>query len=521
VVSLDGLVKRRERQGFRNSEPSPAVPRRLGARDEPDLPSQGSSAKTRPGVGLETWFWLIALGSYALIWSFSFWGPVTLAFPNKDVWQHLAALSALIADPIHPINPFVGTQEGCRLYGPVDVVAGFMGHGLGLSALQIYALIAAFNLFLLAIGQYVFGKAYFRSTAGPLALFIAMSAMWIVPFIHTGLNSIGSLIEGAAYPSTTGIAGSLLLWGLTIRLIERPKWSIPYAVLVAGLLDNHQLSAGIALIGSGLLIAFWPGARLDRLRLAVLTVAGLLLAAAWPYLSPYTIILTAGSPDYGPSINFYSLGVFVSMSAPAWLGVTSLKRPTAIMAAAYFLIYLTGLFGVSVAHRFLMPLVLVLQIGCADLLLALWSGGRRSAVVAILGTLAVTQLITGWMLVGVWAANWRLNGDLLSHSRALDLHGVVAAPGVAAWPLVASGVHVVATPLPEPLIHDQAQRQWDTARMFDPTTPLAIRRKLSQRYHVRSFVVDATLTPPRILTMLSCENRFVKQSGPLLRFDPS
>ena len=460
---------------------------------------------------------------YGVLLLFSLGEPITLAFANKDAWQHLAALQALIVDPWRPANPFVATHEASRLFGPVHVAGALAARTLGLSAMGAYGLVAGFNLFALGLGQYLFARAYFRSAWGPLALLVAMAAGWWVSFIHTGFHSALSLLEGAEYPATTGVALGLILWGLTLRLLAVPRWSIIYPLLVAVMVANHPLSAGIAVVGAGCLGLLEPGTLQARLRLAVMGAAGLVLALAWPYFNPYGELMTAASPDWKPvldwSPNFYSPAVLFMTLWPAAIGVFGLRRSTAAMLAIYALIFPLGLLGSQPAHRFLMPMVLTLQIGLAALILRFWpSPWRRVLVVAALMSVAV-QMVAGAQYVRYAAHGWQADGDLLRHARDLKLNGVVAGDGLAAWPIVAIGVRVVATPLPEPLVPDLPQRQRDNDALFAPATPLAARQAILARYGVRSLVVDTGFLHPGELQALAGFARPAAVSGPLIRYD--
>lgn len=480
--------------------------------------------RARRRLGLATAVFLGAAGLYyGVLWLFSLGQPITLAFANKDAWQHLAALQALIDDPFHPANPFVASHEPSRLYGPVHVAAALLARALGLSALGAYGLVAGFNLLALACGQFLFGRAWFRSPWGPVALLAAMAAGWWVSFIHTGFHSTLALLEGAEYPATTGVALGLILWGLTLDLAARPRWSLAYPLLVAAMVANHPLSAGIAGVGAacfGLLEpATWPARRRLAARLAVMGAAGLALAAAWPWFNPYRVLLTAGAPDWGATVDFYSPAVLGMTLWPAAIGVFGLRRSTAAMLAVYTLDFLLGLLGSSVAHRFLMPMVLTLHIGLAGLILRLWpTRWRRALVVALAASVAV-QLAAGSQYLRYAAGGWRADGDLLGHARALRLQGVVAGDGLAAWPVVAQGVKVIATPLPEPLIADQARRQADNARLFDPAAPLAAKRAILARYGVRALVIDTDFASPAERAALPALARPGAASGPLQRWD--
>lgn len=460
---------------------------------------------------------------YGALWLFSLGRPITLAFANKDAWQHLAALQALLDHPWPPANPFVATAESSRLFGPVHVAGALAARALGLSALGAYGLIAGFNLLALAFGQWLFGRAYFRTPWGPVALLAAMAAGWSVSFIHTGFHSALALLEGAEYPATTGVALGLVLWGLTLRLLARPRGAvaeaIAYPLLIAVMVANHPLSAGIAMVGAACLGLLEPGPLAARLRLAALGAAGLALAAAWPWCSPYAVLLSAGSPDWGPTIDFYSPTVLGMTLWPAVIGLLGLRRSTAAMLGVYGLAFLLGLAGSSVAHRFLMPLVLTLHVGAAALLLRFWSTRWRRAMLVAVAAAVAMQLAAGTQYARYAADGWRTDGDLLRHAWALRLQGVVAADGLAAWPVVASGTKVIATPLPEPLIHDQTQRQRDNTALFAPATPPAERRAILARYSVRSLVVDTGFLRPGELQALAGIARPAAASGPLVRYD--
>jgi hypothetical protein len=458
-----------------------------------------------------------------VLWSFSLGQPITLAFANKDAWQHLAALQALIDDPLRPANPFVATADSSRLFGPVHVAGALVARALGLSALGAYGLVAGFNLFALALGQYLFGRSYFRSAWGPAALLAAMAGGWWVSFIHTGFHSALSLLEGAEYPATSGIALGLILWGMTLRLIADPRWSIAYPLLVAAMIANHPLSAGIALIGAGCLWLLEPGTTQARARVAAMVAGGLLLAAAWPYFNPYRELMTAESPDWKPTLdwspNFYSPAVLAMTLWPAAIGVLGLRRSTAAMLALYALVFPLGLLGHQPAHRFLMPMVLTLHIGMAALLLRFWPTPWRRVLLTGMAASVVLQLVAGSQYVRYAAGGWRTDGDLLRHGRALHLTGVVAGDGLAAWPLVANGVRVIATPLPEPLIADLSRRQRDNDALFASATPLSVRNAILARYGVRSLVIDTDFIHPGELETLASFATEAARSGPLIRYD--
>lgn len=73
-------------------------------------------------------------------------------FAAADLWQHLAALNAIIENPLHPSNPFVDSDRPSRLFGPYWVLVGGVSSLAGLTAPQGFVLGSILNLILLAIG---------------------------------------------------------------------------------------------------------------------------------------------------------------------------------------------------------------------------------------------------------------------------------------------------------------------------------------------------------------------------------
>jgi hypothetical protein len=285
------------------------------------------------------------------------------------------------------------------------------------------------------------------------------------------------------------------------------------------MMANHPLSAGIAFVGAACLGLLEPGTMRGRLRLAILGAVGCALAALWPYAGPYAVMSDGGSPLYTASIDFYSPGVLLMTLWPAVAGVFGLRRSTAAMLALYALGFLTGLGGLALAHRFLMPMVLTLQIGLAALILRFWPTRWRKVLLVATAASVAVQLVAGTQYVRYARGGWRAGGDLLRHARALRLSGVVAADGLAAWPVVANGVKVVATPLPDPLIRNQTRRQRDNADLFAPGTPLPVRRAILARYGVRALVIDTDFLGPDERATLASIASPVAVSGPLVRWD--
>ena len=246
-------------------------------------------------------FLLLVLAGYGWIFSFNIGAPLVLGETNRDIWQHLAALQELIARPLTPSNPFVPTNDPSRLFGPVHVGLGLLGHVFGWTQLDAYAAAAVLGLGLLAAGQWVFARSYYRSAWGAPLLIAVTLLGWGAAFSFPGVNSPFALILNAGIPATIAVGAGLLGWAWTIRLLRRwsPVELAGFALFVSAMFANHQLGAGIMLIGCG---CFWlagPAGLRERAGLAAAIAAGLLLAAAWPYFNPWTVFLTAGRASWG------------------------------------------------------------------------------------------------------------------------------------------------------------------------------------------------------------------------------
>jgi hypothetical protein len=78
----------------------------------------------------EQWFWALGLllfGGAAI----NFAQGHYLDQSMRDLWQHLAALRALIESPFSPSNPFVVSAEGSRHFNPYWVAVALVARALG------------------------------------------------------------------------------------------------------------------------------------------------------------------------------------------------------------------------------------------------------------------------------------------------------------------------------------------------------------------------------------------------------
>jgi hypothetical protein len=487
-------------------------------------------------------FWAAGLLVYGLAaWHFS--GGHFLNQTSRDLWQHLASLRALIADPLHPSNPFVVTGEGSRHFHPYWVSIALLARALGWNEWQAIGFAGFVSAGALLAGIHVFGRAFYRSAWGPLALLATMTLGWCLPVSHTGYHSLGTLIEGIAYPAALLIGLSLLLWGLVIRALERPARAWPIAPLAAFMFATHQLGAGIGFMAAGCFILLWPGATFRARALAAGAIAaGLVLAMAWPYHDPFEAIARTGNPTWSGGIDFYHPVMLVIAFVPSLLGLWGLRHrrfartglPVLAAFALFAGIFALGWFGLMIATRFVMPAVLMLQIGLGALLLALpddWPRLPRPAQLGLFGFALLCVATLGVMTQAQLAAEGRMaarEGDAylaaLALTRDIPDSEPVAAYDVIAWPIVAGGQRVVSVPWPEPMIDNLAARQSATERLFDPALSRAQRLALARQWGTRILILDKRgplrRAPPKgLLQTLAAQSVRHRESGKFIRFD--
>lgn len=487
-------------------------------------------------------FWVAGLIVYGLAaWNFA--GGHFLNQTSRDLWQHLATLRELIANPFHPSNPFVATGEGSRHFHPYWVSVALVARAFGWNAWQAIAFAGFVSAGTLLAGIHVFGRAFYRTPWGPLALLGAMAFGWCLPISHTGYHSLSTLIEGMAYPAALLIGLSLLLWGLVIRALDRPKRALWIVPLTAFMFATHQLGAGIGFMAAGCFILLWPGATLKaRAGAAAAIAAGIALSCAWPYHNPFEAIARTGLPTWSGGVNFYHPIMLTNAFVPSLLGLWGLRhrrwaRFGLPVLAAFLLfagIFATGWFGLLIATRFVMPAVLMLHIGLGALFLALvddWPALPRAAqlglftfallCLSLLGLVTVAQL-------GVERREFHAEGSsydaALALTRDIPDSEPVAAYDVFAWPIVATGQRVVSVPWPEPMIDGLADRQAAAERLFDPALSRDERLSLARHWGAKTLILDKRgplrrKMPKDMLKRLEAQSVRKSEAGNFIRFD--
>jgi hypothetical protein len=487
-------------------------------------------------------FWVAGLIVYGLA-ALNFSGGHFLDQTSRDLWQHLASLRALIENPFDPANPFVATGEGSRHFHPYWVSVALIAKAVGWNEWQAIAFAGFVSAGTLLAGIYAFGRAFYRTPWGPLALLAAMTLGWSLPISHTGYHSLGTLIEGIGYPAALLIGLSLLLWALVIRALEQPVlagWIVP---LAAFMFATHQLGAGIGFMAAGCFILLWPGSRLKRRAVpAAAIAAGILLSMAWPYHNPFEAIARTGIPTWSGGLNFYRPAMLVMAFVPSLIGLWGLRHrrfartglPVLAAFALFAAIFALGWFGLLIATRFVMPAVLMLHIGLGALFLALvddWPALPRAAQLGLFafaliclgafGTVTGAQLVVEQRIADEEGSSY---AAALALTRDIPDGEPVAAYDVFAWPIVATGQRVVSVPWPEPMILGLAERQAAAERLFDPALSRDERLRLARHWGARTLIMDKKgplrrKMPKGMIAALEAQSVRKSEAGRFIRFD--
>jgi hypothetical protein len=428
---------------------------------------------------------------------------------SRDLWQHLASLRELIANPYNPSNPFVITDEGSRHYHPYWVGLAFLARAVGWTEWEAMALGGFITAATLSVGIWTFGRAFYRTPWGPAALLAAMVLGWTFPVSHTGFHTPATFIEGLAYPAVLLIGLSFLLWALIIHALERPRLALLIVPLTALMFATHQLGAGIGFIAAACFILLWPyGSVRNRAVCAAALGVGLILACAWPYHGPFEAIARTGNPTWLGGRDFYGPVMLIGSFFPSFLGLFGLfhprfsRRARPILAGLLIFggIYAAGLTGLLISTRFVMPTTLMLHIGLGALLIttaAKWPTLSKAGQLSRFGFgffVVFAQIACLYFYFWGESALYNKAGSSYATAQVLtrDIPDdqPIAVWDVGVWPFVATGQRVASVPWPEPMIADLAERQRDNERLFDPNLTREERLAIARRWQVKTLIID-------------------------------
>ncbi len=254
--------------------------------------------------------------------------------------------------------------------------------------------------------------------------------------LSSGQASIhfGRSFHGNYYPAALGFALSFVVWGQVIRILRGATFSLArmatIVLSVAFMMVLHQLSAFFAVVGVALFVVLEPGRIKDKLSLAGLCAAGILLAGAWPYFQPLSLLkygAARGQEEFNNFPFIFSKRFILRQLGPSILAIAIIPlylRRRKYLAAIGGVVVFSAMFvvgaklGGSISHRFLPYIALFLHmLVCAALIDLLRGRFFKSAprlrsvirnavaasavlLICLHSTLAASQLIWPWSLMG-------------------------------------------------------------------------------------------------------------------------
>lgn len=451
-----------------------------------------------------------------------------------DIWQHVAAIEALMKNLSAPQNPYVIGISESRHFHPLWVAQATFNSSFGLTVWDGWVITTYVSMFLLGVSIFIFSQTMFSDEWAPLRLLLVFLLGWALQLSHTGFHSINSLLDGAAYPATFMTGLTLILWSLVIKGLSRPLFVSVLIPLVAFMFATHQLGAVIGLIGAAAFVLGHHGATFKHrviVSLAILT--GLGFSLLWPYYNPLQLMLSPGNSNWVGGPNLYGFTYLYGSLVPAFLGVLGLgtrrMRPIAIALLFYLCAYGVGLAGQQIAGRFLPAAVLVLHIGLAaylpNILNLRGSRWERKSILYV-SFISVVLIIFGLLSTLI---NWikfkqtipKVNLFIAAQELTVDIpdNEQIAAFDTSAWPVVATGQKVLSIPWPEPGIADLAVRQQAVDVLFDPMLTAEERRAQAQSLGVRTLITLEYLLSQETINILYQQAAYSRSEGKLLRFD--
>lgn len=479
---------------------------------------------------------LFLLLSVAL-WTWVTWEALRLRTVTwqggADYWEHSAALHSMIENPWHPRHPHLASDEGSPRFGPQFLVVALIARALHWDALQAMTLAASLNALLFLAGIYLFFRSYFRHPLAPFYGLLVMFGAWWLAWNFSNVYALPVFFAVASYPSTTALGLSLLGFGLAVRWlrgdIER-LWLglITLTLWAAMVMIVHQLTVVLAISGMLLLAVVEPRAAWRRrVELVCAVFLGLLLAAFWPYFSPY-LVLRGGNgqaADWAAegaqqAVELYSkkrLHQFYRTTGLInALGLASLT----VLALPYFLVRRARWFvsmgalsmlvpfvanayiDVPLGHRFVLLAMVYLHVGVVWLALGMTPGHLgafpfvRSRVIGIITSAVAAATLLVFFAHSVIQAYETQNhpkfydreSPIIASSRAIaeaaGPNAVILASPRTSWPLPTFGPRVVVLLHLDPLVPDAQQRDSQVGRFLRRSISDRERRDILNRYGV-------------------------------------
>lgn len=465
-------------------------------------------------------FGVLAIGILAWVAWDAFGVRLITYYPGADYWEHTAVLRALLENPWHPRHPAVVTQAGSPRFGPHFLLVALISRALRFDAIDAMSLSAVLNTALFLAGIFVFYRSYFRDRRASLYGLVVSFGSWLDAPHFSNVYKLSVFFSDAGYPSTAGLALTLLLLALSLRVL-RSERTLPALLALAAfgfayLYITHPLTAMLGFCAAVVLAATEPDVPLRRrLWVAGTVPAGVALACFWPYYPALGMVVGGTAERVGHGLRtegvttlhkFYSphellqiLG-YSLLAVPCFGYFVVLRRHLFVVLGALAMlgVFAAGaLFTVPLVHRFVLLAVFFLQVGLVFLLLALtpraaglpaWAKRPGLRVAAAVGTAVFLAFLT---ISNVISAAERFDEPRHGPSPVVRVgrrvgqiageNGVVFADPLRSWSIPTFGPRIVALHHTNPLIRDSDDRKRDVKLFF--SLPLTDEERSSMLEH--------------------------------------
>jgi hypothetical protein len=208
---------------------------------------------------------------------------------GADAWEHHRVIVALTRDLWHPGNPTYATSDPSIRYSPYSVLLAVMCRRTGLDPYGALSIAAVFNTALMLIGLWTLLRAYGVQGGAPHVLLVMVGLYGVAPG-YANSYALADLPWHQVNPSALVFALGLLMWtGLRRSAEQHRAWGTIALLSLAGAVGmlSHAHTAIFVFLVMGCVAATVPqGLRARTIRrLAVISVAALLLCVAWPWFS--------------------------------------------------------------------------------------------------------------------------------------------------------------------------------------------------------------------------------------------
>jgi len=462
---------------------------------------------------------VVCAAVYLLFCALSFFvvRPTTLLY-FTDYWEHRAILDAVARGGLRLADPIYGEAASSRQYTPWSLVLGYPVR-LGLlgtdTAMAWGAMIVSI---LFVAGVRSFARVFFAHRWAPPLLLVVLTCAWgIWPLIWTGFYSFRSQLHGNYYPAALVFALTFIAWASALRLLRHDRAAILDVALLWGVVAcsviTHPLNAAFLIAGAAGFAVLEPGIAPSRRACVLLVVsAGIAVTIFWPYFNPLSLAGAGFARGQATFNNFHFFydplfviglvgsALFALPGLPGLYRDRRLRMPLLALALTFVAYVVGGIADVSVSHRLLAYIVLMLHLllvraildvldghppGLMDRLSARsWRGLAAAGALFVLWQTAVAlqQLTNPWAnthypypIHQVEAETSRVVASLPPGARLLGWDS-------AALVMPSHGVLVVSFPRPMPLSPTDPARQADYRRFFTPGVTRCERLAIARRW---------------------------------------